>query len=683
MATRLALAAIAALIAATVVGPGAARAAHPIPGATVVQSGLVVPWDVAFAPDGRMFVTERPGRIRVYASAAPGAAQLSVTTIEDVRAEHEAGVMGVAVDVDFATNRWIYVCASRDEDGSTGPAPWVNEVLRYTVNPDGTLADGPLVLPGVVGAVANTQHNGCAVEMDAGGYLFVTIGDGGSGPRAQDPTSLNGKVLRLHRDGSVPANNPDLGAGPTAVYSLGHRNPQGLGFAPGSGAIYAVEHGPNVNDEMNLIVAGGNYGWPCYTGASTPNSITPDCGPASDYRAPVWSSGSTTIASSGMTFLNHPAWESWNGSAVVAQLKEQDLRRFTPTESGAMHQVSLLFDGAFGRLRAATMAPDGALYITTSNGTGDRVIRIAPGPVVVDRYAGSDRYATAVAVSAGTFPVGTPVVHVATGATYPDALAGGAAAARDRGPVLLVTQNTIPSATAAELTRLKPNRIVVLGGTGAISSAVESQLGSFAPGGVTRAAGPDRFATAAAIARSFAPGVPVTYIATGMDYPDALAGVPAAGLEGGPILLVTSTTIPASTAAELERLKPGRIVILGGTGVVSAQVATNLQQYTASGIVRRSGSDRYATAVAISRATFAPGVRQAFVATGVNYPDGLTGGPAGAYVRGPLLLVPGTSLPASVRDELLRLDPERVTILGGTSVVTESVRAEIEALLNP
>lgn len=659
-------------------------ASHPMPSVTVAQSNLVIPWDVAFAPDGRMFVTERPGRIRVYASGAPGAPEVSVTTIEHIRAEHESGANGVAIDRDFATHPFLYVCAARDADGAAGPAPWMNELLRYRVNPNGTLGAYSVIL---TGALANTQHNGCPVEMDASGFLWIGIGDGGVAGLAQDPNSLNGKVLRIGRDGSIPTDNPILpgAAGRTAVYSMGHRNPQGVAFEPGTGAVYAVEHGPSVNDEMNVIVAGGNYGWPCYTGASTQHATDPACGPASAYLPPVWASGGVTIATSGMTFVDHPLWGEWSGSALVSQLKDQDLRRFTKAGAGpAMQESGRFFDGDFGRLRAAVHAPDGALYLTTSNGTGDRILRVVPGDVRVDRYHGPNRYATAAQVSANTFAPGVPTVYVATGANYPDALAGGAAAARERGPVLLVTRNSIPAATGTELARLRPNRIVVLGGTEAISTGVEQALADFAPAGTVRLAGADRYATAAAISRStFAPGAPVAYVATGRNYPDALAGVPAAGIGNGPILLVNATGVPAPTVRELQRLAPQRIVVLGGVGVIPTKVVNTLQGFTSSAVERRAGDDRYATAVAISRATFGAGVPRVFIATGSNFPDGLTGGPAAALAGGPLLLVPGTSVPAAVRDELLRLDPAHVILLGGPDVLSDAVAAEISALLNP
>jgi glucose/arabinose dehydrogenase/putative cell wall-binding protein len=660
-----------------------AVAAAPVPTTTVVQGGLVVPWDVAFTPDGTMLVTERPGRVRVYASGAPGAALVSTETIPNVRAEHESGANGLAVDVSFATNRFVYVCASRDPDGPTGAAPWVNEVLRYRLTTQRALTERTVIF---TGARADFQHNGCSVEMDASGHLWVGIGDGRIPTLAQDPASPNGKILRMNRDGSVPDDNPIMpGAGGRShVYSMGHRNPQGIAFEPGTGRVYAAEHGPNRDDEINLIQPGANYGWPCYTGVDTPHLVD-GCGPASAYAPPAWASGVPTIATSALAFLSHPRWGDWTGSAIVAQLKEQDLRRFVGSNGGqVMTQADLFLDREYGRLRATVQAPDGALYVTTSNGSNDMVLRIVPGSVLVERYAGADRYATAALVSQRTFARGVPVVYVATGTTYPDALTGGAAAARSRGPVLLVTPTTVPTVTRTEIQRLQPQRIIVLGGTSAISTSVQNQLASLAPGGASRLSGADRYETAAAISRStFGTSVPVAYVATGADYPDALGGVPAAGVEGGPILLVRPSALPSATRTELQRLRPQRIVVLGGTKAVSDLVASQLQSYTASPIQRRAGVDRYETAVAVSRASFGPSVSHVYVATGANFPDGLSGGPAAAAARGPLLLVRDTSLPASVRNELLRLAPQRVTILGGMNAVSESVRAELTRLLNP
>jgi hypothetical protein len=207
-------------------------------------------------------------------------------------------------------------------------------------------------------------------------------------------------------------------------------------------------------------------------------------------------------------------------------------------------------------------------------------IRALVAASVVDRIAGADRYATAAAVSAQTFAPGVPVAYVATGANYPDALAGSVAAGIHGGPLLLVTGTTIPAPTAAELTRLQPARIVILGGQAVVSDMVRNGLDPYTPGPVDRIAGADRYATAAAVsAQTFAPGVPVAYVATGANYPDALAGSVAAGIHGGPLLLVQPNALPWSTAAEMARVRPARIVILGSAGAVSEGVRVAIGAY--------------------------------------------------------------------------------------------------------
>jgi putative cell wall-binding protein len=313
---------------------------------------------------------------------------------------------------------------------------------------------------------------------------------------------------------------------------------------------------------------------------------------------------------------------------------------------------------------------NGELYVIDHGGG---VYRIDAGTGVVTRRSGADRYATAAAISAAYFSPGVPVAFVATGEGFADALAGGPAAAEEGGPLLLVRSTSIPAATAAELTRLQPASIVVLGGSGAISDVVFAALDAYTTGPLSRRAGADRYATAAAIsAATFDPGVPVAFIATGQSYPDALAGGPAAAKEGGPLLLVQSNAIPPATVAELQRLQPGAIVVLGGTAVVSAAVATALDAYTTGSVSRRSGPDRYATAAAISAGSFGPGVATVFVATGEGFADALAGGPAAAKVGAPLLLVRGF-IPLATANELQRLGPTSIVVLGGTGVVSANV----------
>ena len=348
--------------------------AAPTIDATVIQDGLDIPWHLTFLPSGEMLVTERAGRIRVYASDEPGAPLLRIGVLGlGVRAEGEAGVMGIVHDPAFAANRLVYVCLSRQVNDQ-----WLNQLIRYRLS-----FNHYFVYRGVLiwNMKANRTHNGCAVEVGRDGKLWVTMGDAGVSSRAQDPSSLNGKVLRLNRDGSVPADNPVMPGADhrTIVYSMGHRNPQGLTFTP-QGKVYAVEHGPDRDDEINLILPGRNYGWPCYTGAGNRWTIyAGPCGPASEYEPPAWSSGAPTIATSGAAFAASYAWGAWRNHLFVATLKQQDVRRFSSADGGArMVYRETLFDASWGRLRAMVLH-DGDLYLTTSNGgSGDRIVRLRP-----------------------------------------------------------------------------------------------------------------------------------------------------------------------------------------------------------------------------------------------------------------------------------------------------------------
>jgi len=330
--------------------------------AEVVQDGLEHPWDIAFADDGRMLVTERIGRVLVFAGGGAEAELLSTTTIPDVRAELESGLMGIAIHDDA-----VFVCASRDPGDA-----WRVELLRSTLAGDGSLAPFEVVPIGeITGA---PRHQGCAVEVDATDHLWLSIGDANlpaGENRAQDPDRLNGKVLRLNLDGSVPADNPFE----SPIFSLGHRNPQGIAFGP-DGSVWEVEHGTDENDEINHLQPGGNYGYPCFTGADASGPIPDRCGVASEYLAPAWASGTPTLATSGATFLSGAGWSDWEGQLIVSTLKEEDLRRFSVSSDGSVTLEETLLDSEFGRLRAVVSGPDGALYVSTSNGTDDRLLRV-------------------------------------------------------------------------------------------------------------------------------------------------------------------------------------------------------------------------------------------------------------------------------------------------------------------
>lgn len=351
--------------------PGTAAAAAPTLHARVLQSGLVIPWDIGFAPGGAMFVTERPGRVRVYASQLPGARLLATTTLGHVHAEGEAGVMGIAIDHDFANNRWVYVCVSRNDLDA-----WRNQLIRYHVTSTWHLQFNKYLIR--TGMRANTIHNGCAVQEGPDHRIWLSMGEANHPMDAQDPNKLNGKILRVNRDGSIPSDNP-IWPGhttPTRVYSIGHRNPQGIAFDPRNGHVFAVEHGPERDDEINWIRAGRNYGWPCVTGRNHPYM---SCSGSATYTWPAWSTEGPTLATSGGVFLNGANWEDWDNDMAVCTLKESDLRHFTVAADGSpAAQHGVFYDNRWGRLRAAVLGPGNRLYITTSNGSNDKVIRITP-----------------------------------------------------------------------------------------------------------------------------------------------------------------------------------------------------------------------------------------------------------------------------------------------------------------
>jgi len=276
----------------------------------------------------------------------------------------------------------------------------------------------------------------------------------------------------------------------------------------------------------------------------------------------------------------------------------------------------------------------------------------------VTRLYGANRYATAAAVSEANFPAGVEAAYIATGANFPDALSAGPVAGRQGAPILLTRKTALPAETAAELTRLKPEKIVVVGGTAVVSNTVMSQLQKYTTGTVTRVAGANRYATAAAMSASaFDPGVGTVLVATGANFPDALTGGPAGVMWDGPVLLVQQNAIPSSTMAELKRLKPGRIVVLGGTSVVSPAVAGQLASLTSGSVLRYAGANRYATAAAVSKAVFPSGSGTVFVSIGTNYPDAVAAGSAAGMLHAPILLVSGASaVPAPTATEVKRLD---------------------------
>ena len=334
--------------------------------AELVAKELKAPWALAFVPDGRIFITEKEGNIRVVVEGELQDAPY--LTIEEVAPEGEGGLLGVAVDPNFSINGYFYVYYTyKESNGSLA-----NRVVRWQ-DAGQTAGNLTVILDGIPG---NRIHNGGRLKFGPDGKLYVTTGDAASSPLAQDMRSLAGKILRINGDGTIPADNPFPGS---LVYSYGHRNPQGLAWHPETGALFATEHGPVGNDEVNLIVAGGNYGWPEVGGDETGEGFIP----------PVLHSGIETWAPSGAAFYDGDMMQAyWKGRLLFAALRGQRIVwvEFRPEEFVQVQEQDSLFVRQQGRIRDVVLGPDGYLYFLTNNLDGrgrpregdDLLLRIAP-----------------------------------------------------------------------------------------------------------------------------------------------------------------------------------------------------------------------------------------------------------------------------------------------------------------
>ncbi|MGZ6327858.1 MAG: cell wall-binding repeat-containing protein [Candidatus Limnocylindrales bacterium] len=309
------------------------------------------------------------------------------------------------------------------------------------------------------------------------------------------------------------------------------------------------------------------------------------------------------------------------------------------------------------------------------------------------RIAGPDRYGTS-AAAAALFPSGAPVVYIATGENFPDALAGAAIAGSHGAPVLLVHQNGIPASIETALANLQPGRIVILGSTDAVSQAVADQLVADDLGGdssrLERWSGSDRYGTAAdAVAHAFPGTASRVYVVTGEDYPDALAAAPLAAQQGAPLLLVRKDSVPATIRAQLVRLKPASIEVVGSAGAVSDAVLADLDNLTAptGGATRiAAGTDRYDTAAKVADLMF-PGSTPpdvAYVATGLAFPDALSAAAVAGLHQGPVLLVRRfLALPGPTSAELNALAPRSIVVLGSSGAVSDAVFAALAPFVGP
>lgn len=292
-----------------------------------------------------------------------------------------------------------------------------------------------------------------------------------------------------------------------------------------------------------------------------------------------------------------------------------------------------------------------------------------------ERIFGADRYETAVEISQSAFPSGAGAVFIATGTNFADALSAAPAAATQGAPLLLTRPTALPAAVATEIQRLDPTTIYIVGGTGAVSTAVENAIRALdGTRTIQRVAGVDRYATSRAIASEFFPTATSVFVATGLDYPDALAAGPAAAEVGGPVILIPgkSATVGDPTLALLDTLDTTTVYIAGGTGVVSQAIENQLEASPLITTDRLSGADRIATAIAINDAIFGASA-EVYLATGFGFADALGGGAAAASVGAPLYLSGPACLPSAVLASINDRTASTVYVLGGPSVLSNNV----------
>lgn len=337
-----------------------------------VATGLATPWDLAWGPDGRIWVSERGGRISRLDPAS--GQRVTAGELPDVAESGESGLMGIAFHPSFTSQPFVYAAHSYSAGAGVR-----NRLVRMRW--DGQSLGTPEVL--LADIPGGSIHDGSRLAIGPDGLLYMTTGDASSANFAQDRSSLAGKVLRLTLAGQPAPGNPF----DNATYTYGHRNPQGLVFHPVTGDLYVTEHGPNDNDEINLIVAGRNYGWPnvhgfCDDDAGSERTFCQ----ANDVVEPL-AAWTPTIAPAGADIYTADLIPQWKGSLLFATLKGQALYRLVLSADGKrVTERETLFEGRFGRLRDVLVGPDGAVYLATSNRDGrgspasddDRILRVKP-----------------------------------------------------------------------------------------------------------------------------------------------------------------------------------------------------------------------------------------------------------------------------------------------------------------
>ena len=364
-----------------VAGPAPAPAPAPAPPpasssitATTFTSGLSSPWGMAFLPDARILVTLKGGSL-VIVSADGKTVSAPLSGVPAVNSSGQGGLLDVAIDPDFATTPWVYLSYSEDGAGGSGTAVARGQLV-------GNALQNVQVIFRQLPKVSGSGHYGSRLVFRNDKTLFVTLGERQQGSPAQDLTGHLGKVVRINRDGSVPAGNPDFGAGSRReLWSVGHRNPQGAALHPGTGELWQSEHGPQGGDEINISRAGANFGWPnvsygCNYGDPVGNACRIGGGThAPTYVEPLTTWTPTSIAPSGLAFYTGSMFPEWQGNLFMGALAGTALWRLT-LSGNTITAREELFKSLGERIRDVRQGPDGALYLLT-DGSGGRILRVA------------------------------------------------------------------------------------------------------------------------------------------------------------------------------------------------------------------------------------------------------------------------------------------------------------------
>jgi glucose/arabinose dehydrogenase len=326
---------------------------------TVLTEHLAYPWEILWGPDNFIWMTERGGTIS-RVNPSNGTTTL-LHTIAEVQSNGEGGLLGMALHPDFSSHPYVYV--AYNYKGNKG---YKEKIVRFTYKNNTLLS--PVVLLDHINA--SGIHNGCRLLI-WNNKLFITTGDASNGPDAQDMSSLNGKLLRLNLDGTIPADNPIAN---NPVWTFGHRNAQGLTLV--GNKLFVSEHGPSTDDEINIIEKGRNYGWPDVAGTCDNGSEESFCAD-NQVKEPI-KTWTPTAAVCGMAFYDRNLIPSWKNSLLVTALKNSRLYVLKLNkDQTAITSTEEFYNGRYGRLRDVCVSPSGKVYICTSNGDNDKIIEIS------------------------------------------------------------------------------------------------------------------------------------------------------------------------------------------------------------------------------------------------------------------------------------------------------------------